>query len=76
MYTQLALLALFAFAFSLISGRLERTVVSSPMVYITFGFLVGPTVLGWLATDVTDREVRALCDFTLALVLFSDAARA
>lgn len=75
MYTQLALLALFAFAFSLVSGRLERTLISSPMVYITFGFLVGPMMLGWLATDVTDREIRALCDFTLALVLFSDAAR-
>lgn len=76
MYPQFAILAVFAFLFALVSGRLERTVVSPPMVYIAFGLLVGPLGLGWLGADVTDTQVRALCDFTLAFVLFADAARA
>ena len=46
MYENLAVIMLFLLCFSLIAGRLEKTVISGPMVYLGFGFLAGPLVLG------------------------------
>jgi hypothetical protein len=45
MYNDLATLALFAFAFSVIAGRVERSAVSGPMIFIAFGLVGGRS--GW-----------------------------
>ena len=74
MYLPLAILASFAFLYSILAGRLEKTPISGPMVFIAFGLLVGPLGTGWLKLDVTTTELRILADLVLALVLFSDAA--
>ena len=76
MYDNLAVMAIFAFAFSLVAGRVERSSVTGPMVYIAFGLLAGPLVLGVLDLDVDAVELRVVADLTLALVLFIDAANA
>jgi len=76
MYQELALLALFIFIYSLVAGRVERSVISGPMVFVVVGFLVGPSVLGWLNTDASNDDLRMLADLTLALILFIDAAHA
>ena len=47
MYDNLAIIAIFALAFSAIAGRVERSWVTGPMVYIFFGLIVGPVGLGW-----------------------------
>ena len=39
MYNNLAILALFAFLFSMIAGRVERSWVTGPIVFIGFGLL-------------------------------------
>ena len=74
MYLPLAIFASFAFLYSILAGRLEKTPISGPVVFITFGLLVGPLGAGWLQLDVTSTELRVLADLVLALVLFSDAA--
>ena len=74
MYNNLAVLAVFAFLFSVVAGRVERSVVTGPMVYIFFGLLAGSTGLGILDMDVDAVELRVVADLTLALVLFLDAA--
>ena len=76
MYMKLAILAAFAFLYSLVAGRIERTRITGPMVFIAFGFLVGPLGTGWLKLDITSQGLRILADLTLSLVLFIDAANA
>ena len=76
MYVELAILALFVFTYSLIAGRVERSVISGPMVFVVAGFLLGPPVLGWVKGDSGNEGLNVLADLTLALVLFSDAATA
>jgi len=76
MYLKLAILAAFAFLYSLVAGHIERTRITGPMVFIAFGFLVGPLGTGWLKLDITDQGLRLLADLTLSLVLFIDAANA
>jgi NhaP-type Na+/H+ or K+/H+ antiporter len=76
MYENLATLAIFAFLFSVIAGRIERSAITGPIVYVAFGLLAGPMVLGILDMDVQAVEIRVIADLTLALVLFIDAANA
>jgi len=76
MYMELAILALFVFIYSLIAGRVERSVISGPMVFVVVGFLLGPSALGWIKGDSSSEDLNTLADLTLALVLFSDAASA
>ena len=76
MYLQFAILAIFGLLYSVIAGRLERTSLSGPIVFLSFGVIAGPMVLGWLQFDIGHTELRVLADFTLALVLFIDASNA
>ena len=76
MYNNLAIIAIFAFAFSAIAGRVERSWVTGPMFYIFFGLIVGPVGLGFIHLRVGAVELRVIADLTLALVLFIDAANA
>lgn len=76
MYLTVAILALFAFAYSVVAGRLERTPVSGALVFMAFGLVAGPSVLGLLQLDVGTAAIRTAAELTLALVLFTDAANA
>lgn len=76
MYEQLAVLAVFVFLYSLVSARLERTVFSGPMLFVSAGFIMGPAMLGWFPGEDPDPLLRVLADLTLALFLFIDAANA
>ncbi len=76
MYVELAILALFIFLYSMVAGRIERSAVSGPMVFVVAGFLLGPFGLGWLKGSATSEDLRTLADITLALILFIDAANA
>ena len=48
MYSELAILALFIFLYSIVAGRVEKSAISGPIVFVTAGFLMGPFNLGWL----------------------------
>jgi len=76
MYVELAIVAFFIFVYSLIAGRVERSIISGPMVFVTAGLLMGPFGLGWFQGDATNEDLRILADLTLALILFIDAANA
>jgi hypothetical protein len=48
MYENLAILALAAFAYSLVAGRLSKALVNGPVVYLIFGVLWDPSYsAGW-----------------------------
>lgn len=76
MYFNLAVLATFVFLYSLVAGRIDRSSVSGPMIFVVAGFLLGPSVFGVLKGEATGDDLRVLADLTLALVLFIDAANA
>ena len=72
--------ALFAVAigivlFALVSRRAQAGVISAPMVFTGFGFLVGGAVLGLFEPPLRGAGIEALAEITLVLALFTDAAR-
>jgi sodium/hydrogen antiporter len=76
MYETLAILALFVFLYSIISGGLERTPINGAVVFTAFGLVFGPFGFDLLQLDIDAEGVRTLAELTLALVLFTDAANA
>src|SRR5210317_2092773 len=76
MYEQLAIIAAFVFAFSLIAGRVDRLPLSGPMIYVAFGLVMGPAVLGTFTLSFDTEALRTLAELTLAFVLFTGAANA
>jgi NhaP-type Na+/H+ or K+/H+ antiporter len=76
MYENLGILALFAFAYSIIASRLGRTPVNGALVYLAFGALAGPVGLGLLNLSISTEGIRLVAELTLALVLFTDASNA
>ena len=76
MYTNAAILAVLAFFFAIVSGRVDRSWLSGPILFVTAGFLLGPGGLGVLHLNIKADGLRVLAEFTLAMVLFSDAANA
>ena len=75
-YSELAVLAIIAFVYSVVAGRVERSVITGPIVFVVVGFLIGPFGTGWIQPDLGNADLRLLADLTLALVLFIDAAGA
>jgi NhaP-type Na+/H+ or K+/H+ antiporter len=71
----LAIVAALLLGYAGFSRRLERTVLTAPMLFVGAGVLVGSEVLGWLDLGIESDTVRALAEATLTLVLFTDASR-
>ena len=76
MYENAAFLATFLLIYSAIAGRIERSLISGPIVFTGVGFLLGPDGLGLLRFNITGEGLRLLAELTLAMVLFTDAANA
>ncbi len=75
MHWQLATLAAILLGFAAISGRIEGTWFTAPMVFTAAGLVVGVEALGLIDPSATGVEVKTLAEATLAVVLFSDASR-
>ena len=71
----LAIVALTLLGVGAVSGRLSGTPVTSAMLFVVVGLLVGPKILGEVDLDSSSSTVRTLAEATLALVLFCDASR-
>jgi NhaP-type Na+/H+ or K+/H+ antiporter len=68
-------IALFVLGYGLVSKRLERTIVTPPMVFVLLGLLFGGGSLASLGMHADQRVIHVLAELTLVLVLFADAAR-
>src|SRR5436190_12747407 len=71
---ELAAIAFALVAFSTVSGRLRRSVVTPAIFFTSAGLLAGP-VLGLIDLNVRGETVKLLAEATLTLVLFADASR-
>lgn len=61
-------------AFGLLSGRIQASLVTGPLLFAGFGLSVGPAVLGLVPLEIDSTVLHFLAEVTLILVLFSDAA--
>jgi hypothetical protein len=59
----------------LISGRLQGTILTDPLIFVIFGFVVGGGGLSVATVDAGHSTIHIIAEFTLILVLFTDAAR-
>jgi NhaP-type Na+/H+ or K+/H+ antiporter len=71
----LFLIALSIMAFGLISGRIENSPVTPPMVFVLLGLLVGRWGFGVVPGEIETTLLHVLATITLVVVLFTDAAR-
>ena len=63
------------FIYSLYSHRLERSIITGPMIFVTLGLIVSPDGLDFLHLSTGSEAVLLLSELALVLILFSDAAR-
>lgn len=76
MYQNLAVLAAFLLLYSIFAGRFESRLFNGPLMFMLAGLLLGPAAIGVLQPQVSSKSIRILAELTLAIVLFSDAAKA
>jgi NhaP-type Na+/H+ or K+/H+ antiporter len=62
-------------AYAMISGRLEGTILTAPLVFVLFGFAISGAGLGLADVDLGHSAIHLVAECTLILVLFGDAAR-
>ena len=70
-----AVIALLVLGWAVVSGSLARHDVTGPFVFALAGYLLGNPGWGLLTVDVEAKPIHIVAEVTLALVLFSDAAR-
>jgi sodium/hydrogen antiporter len=70
-----AVLALLVLAWAVTSDLLARLNITGPLVFAVAGYALGNPDWGPLSVDVEAPVVHRIAELTLALLLFSDAAR-
>jgi NhaP-type Na+/H+ or K+/H+ antiporter len=73
--SDLAVVAALVFAWGALSARLERFDVTAPIVFVAAGLVLTHGPLAVLGVAPDPEVVKVLAEFTLVLVLFSDASR-
>ena len=63
------------FLFSLVSRRLERTIVTAPIVFMVAGMLMFPALQGILRAGFTANVALRVAEIGLVMLLFTDASR-
>jgi NhaP-type Na+/H+ or K+/H+ antiporter len=58
-----------------VSRPLDRRGVTSAIVFVGAGFVVGTSALGWLDVSIESEVAQRVTEVALVLLLFSDAAR-
>ena len=70
-----ALFALLLLGYAAFSTRLAASPISSAIVFTSAGVLLGPLVLGLVGYEIEVEGIKKLAEVTLAIALFTDAAR-
>ena len=71
----MVIIALFVIGYGAISGRLDRTVITGPMIFVAFGYLLSEKGFGLIEADIEHEFINLIAELTLIIVLFSDATR-
>lgn len=70
-----AVVALLVLAWAITSDLLARANITGPLVFTVAGFVLGNRDWGPLTVDVDAPSIHLIAELTLAMLLFSDAAR-
>jgi len=73
MTTGLLLLAIFTMCYSMIAKRVASTVLTSPMIFIAFGYLL--SIFDLLDIHEMEKVLHLIAEVTLIILLFLDAAQ-
>jgi sodium/hydrogen antiporter len=73
--SDLAIVAVLVFGWGALSARLERFDVTAPITFVVAGLLLTHGPLEILYVAPSHELIKELAEFTLALVLFTDASR-
>ena len=71
----IAIFVLLIFAFTLVSKRIEKTIVTAPIIFTLAGmvvYLISPRLAEW---EIHNHTILLIAELTLALLLFTDASR-
>ena len=71
----LAAVAATVLAFGAFSRRLELSLVTAAIFFVSAGLVLGSKGLGWIDIGLKTHQIRLLAELTLTLVLFGDASR-
>ena len=71
----LAIIAAVIGLVSLVRERISALPVTTAMLFVAFGVVLGPDVTGALRIELGDETIALLVELTLALLLFADASR-
>ena len=69
-----AVIAIFVLGYGLVSKRLEKTVISAPIIFVLFGIFLSGKVTGLISSG-DHVFIEIVANLTLILVLFIDASR-
>ena len=61
--------------YSAVSGPLDKRGVTSAMVFVAVGFIVGASGLGWLDVSIESTVAERVTELALVFLLFSDSVR-
>ncbi len=67
-------IALCIVVYGAFSGRLEKSVISAPMVFMLSGLAFGSAGLGVIHIDIDNAVLKGFGELTLGFILFADAA--
>ena len=70
----IAILAVLTVLYAAVVVKLGRWSITMPIVFVAFGFLLGPGGTGLLVLAPDTELVKVLTEITLALLLFADAS--
>ena len=70
-----ATLALFTLGFGMISGRIEKSILTPPMAFVAFGLGISPFMLQVLDVNHDGGIIDIIATTTLVMVLFTDSSR-
>jgi len=72
---QIAIILLGIIGFAILSRRLEDSIVTLPMFFAAFGWLIGRSGAELVPMSAEHDIIHTIAEITLVLVLFSDASR-
>lgn len=69
------IIAIAVFVFGLVSRRIEQLALTAPMLFTGLGVLISPLLLNLSEHDVSAQGLKTIAEFTLILILFTDASQ-
>lgn len=66
-------ICVFAAIFSLLAKRLSATIITAPMAFLLFGWIISTT--GWISSHAAEQFLHPVAEVTLVILLFLDAAQ-